>query len=71
MLTGDENIADVNSRDLANRSCSPRGFRLQHLRAGDHREGGRRKRDARIVGQAQIQKILTADRKLIEPASHC
>jgi len=44
-------------------------IRLQHLRAGDHREGGRRKRDARNRWAGADPKILTADRKLIEPAS--
>ncbi len=70
MLTGDENIADVKFRviwqidpakpeDFAFNVANPRAT-VKAVAESAMRE---------IVGQTQIQKILTADRKLIEPAS--
>jgi membrane protease subunit HflK len=70
MLTGDENIADIKFRviwqinparpeDYAFNVASP------HATVKAVAESAMRE----IVGQSQIQKILTADRKLIEPAS--
>jgi membrane protease subunit HflK len=69
MLTGDENIADVKFRvvwqidpakpeDYAFNVANPRST-VKAVAESAMRE---------IVGQSQIQKILTADRKLIEPA---
>ncbi len=70
MLTGDENIADVKFRvvwqidpahpeDFAFNVAEPQ-LTVKAVAESAMRE---------IVGQSQIQKILTADRKLIEPAS--
>jgi membrane protease subunit HflK len=70
MLTGDENIADVKFRviwqidparpeDYAFNVANPPAT-VKAVAESSMRE---------IVGQSQIQKILTADRKLIEPAS--
>lgn len=70
MLTGDENIADVKFRviwqidpakpeDYAFNVANP-PLTVKAVAESAMRE---------IVGQTQIQKILTADRKLIEPAS--
>ncbi|WP_018265890.1 FtsH protease activity modulator HflK [Methylosinus sp. LW4] len=70
MLTGDENIADVKFRvfwqidpahpeDFAFNVANPAAT-VKAIAESAMRE---------IVGQSQIQKILTADRKLIEPAS--
>ncbi|MBU3887789.1 MULTISPECIES: FtsH protease activity modulator HflK [Methylosinus] len=70
MLTGDENIADVKFRvfwqidpahpeDYAFNVANPPAT-VKAVAESAMRE---------IVGQSQIQKILTADRKLIEPAS--
>jgi membrane protease subunit HflK len=70
MLTGDENIADVKFRvfwqidpahpeDYAFNVANPAST-VKAIAESAMRE---------IVGQSQIQKILTADRKLIEPAS--
>ena len=69
MLTGDENIADIKFRvvwqidparpeDYAFNVANPRST-VKAVAESAMRE---------IVGQSQIQKILTADRKLIEPA---
>jgi membrane protease subunit HflK len=69
MLTGDENIADVKFRvvwqidpvrpeDFAFNVADPQTT-VKAVAESAMRE---------IVGQSQIQKILTADRKLIEPA---
>ena len=69
MLTGDENIADIKFRvvwqidpakpeDYAFNVANPRAT-VKAVAESAMRE---------IVGQSQIQKILTADRKLIEPA---
>ena len=69
MLTGDENIADLKFRviwqidparpeDYAFNVANPPGT-VKAVGESAMRE---------IVGQTQIQKILTADRKLIEPA---
>jgi membrane protease subunit HflK len=69
MLTGDENIADVKFRviwqidpakpeDYAFNVANPKST-VKAVAESAMRE---------IVGQSQIQKILTADRKLIEPA---
>ncbi|MCC3243744.1 FtsH protease activity modulator HflK [Methylocystis sp. WRRC1] len=69
MLTGDENIADVKFRvvwqidpakpeDYAFNVANP-PLTVKAVAESAMRE---------IVGQSQIQKILTADRKLIEPA---
>jgi membrane protease subunit HflK len=70
MLTGDENIADVKFRvfwqidparpeDYAFNVANPPAT-VKAVAESAMRE---------IIGQSQIQKILTADRKLIEPAS--
>ncbi|HEY8213554.1 MAG TPA: FtsH protease activity modulator HflK, partial [Methylocystis sp.] len=70
MLTGDENIADVKFRviwqidpakpeDYAFNVANP-PLTVKAVAESAMRE---------IVGQSQIQKILTADRKVIEPAS--
>lgn len=69
MLTSDENIADVKFRvfwqidpakpeDYAFNIANPKGT-VKAVAESAMRE---------IIGQSQIQKILTADRKLIEPA---
>lgn len=69
MLTGDENIADVKFRvvwqiDPAKPEDYAFNVANPHTTVKAVAESAMRE----IVGQSQIQKILTADRKLIEPA---
>lgn len=70
MLTGDENIADVKFRviwqiDPAKPEDYAFNVANQQVTVKAVAESAMRE----IVGQSQIQKILTAERKLIEPAS--
>ncbi|HEY8162633.1 MAG: FtsH protease activity modulator HflK [Methylocystis sp.] len=70
MLTGDENIADVKFRVIWQIDPSrPEDYAFNvanpHTTVKAVAESAMRE----IVGQSQIQKILTADRKVIEPAS--
>lgn len=70
MLTGDENIADIKFRVIWQIDPSkPEDYAFNlanpHTTVKAVAESAMRE----IVGQSQIQKILTADRKLIEPAS--
>ena len=70
MLTGDENIADVKFRVI---------WQIDPARPEDYAFNVRAPRDTvkavsesvmrEIVGRTQIQRILTAERKLIEPAA--
>lgn len=69
MLTGDENIADIKFRVVWQIDPSkPEDYAFNvanpHTTVKAVAESAMRE----IVGQSQIQKILTADRKLIEPA---
>lgn len=69
MLTGDENIADVKFRVIWQIDPSkPEDYAFNvanpHTTVKAVAESAMRE----IVGQSQIQKILTADRKVIEPA---
>lgn len=70
MLTGDENIADIKFRVIWQIDPSkPEDYAFNlanpHTTVKAVAESAMRE----IVGQSQIQKILTADRKVIEPAS--
>jgi modulator of FtsH protease HflK len=69
MLTGDENIADIKFRVIWQiNPAKPEDYAFNvanpHATVKAVAESAMRE----IVGQSQIQKILTADRKLIEPA---
>jgi membrane protease subunit HflK len=69
MLTGDENIADVKFRviwQIDPARPEDYAFNVANPPATVKAVGESAMRE--IVGQTQIQKILTADRKLIEPA---
>ncbi len=69
MLTGDENIADVKFRVIWQIDPShPEDFAFNIFEPKDTVKAVAESAMREIVGQTQIQKILTADRKLIEPA---
>jgi membrane protease subunit HflK len=70
MLTGDENIADVKFRVIWQIDpVHPENFAFNIFEPAITVKAVAESAMREIVGQAQIQKILTADRKLIEPAS--
>jgi membrane protease subunit HflK len=70
MLTGDENIADVKFRVIWQIDpAHPEDFAFNIFEPAITVKAVAESAMREIVGQAQIQKILTADRKLIEPAS--
>jgi membrane protease subunit HflK len=70
MLTGDENIADVKFRVIWQIDpVHPEDFAFNIFEPAVTVKAVAESAMREIVGQAQIQKILTADRKLIEPAS--
>jgi membrane protease subunit HflK len=70
MLTGDENIADVKFRVIWQIDpVHPEDFAFNIFEPAITVKAVAESAMREIVGQAQIQKILTADRKLIEPAS--
>jgi membrane protease subunit HflK len=69
MLTGDENIADVKFRVVWQIDpAHPEDFAFNVFEPPVTVKAVAESAMREIVGQAQIQKILTADRKLIEPA---
>jgi len=69
MLTGDENIADVKFRVVWQIDpARPEDFAFNVFEPPVTVKAVAESAMREIVGQAQIQKILTADRKLIEPA---
>jgi modulator of FtsH protease HflK len=69
MLTGDENIADVKFRVIWQIDpVHPEDFAFNIFEPAITVKAVAESAMREIVGQAQIQKILTADRKLIEPA---
>jgi modulator of FtsH protease HflK len=69
MLTGDENIADVKFRVFWQIDPShPEDFAFNVFEPAVAVKAVAESAMREIVGQSQIQKILTADRKLIEPA---
>jgi membrane protease subunit HflK len=70
MLTGDENIADVKFRVIWQIDpVHPEDFAFNIFEPAITVKAVAESAMREIVGQSQIQKILTADRKLIEPAS--
>ncbi|MFY9627024.1 MAG: FtsH protease activity modulator HflK [Methylocystis sp.] len=70
MLTGDENIADVKFRVIWQIDpAHPEDFAFNIFEPALTVKAVAESAMREIVGQSQIQKILTADRKLIEPAS--
>ena len=70
MLTGDENIANVKFRVIWQIDpVHPEDFAFNIFEPAVTVKAVAESAMREIVGQAQIQKILTADRKLIEPAS--
>ncbi len=70
MLTGDENIADVKFRVIWQIDpVHPEDFAFNIFEPAITVKAVAESAMREIVGQTQIQKILTADRKLIEPAS--
>ncbi|WP_363347800.1 FtsH protease activity modulator HflK [Methylocystis echinoides] len=69
MLTGDENIADVKFRVIWQIDPSkPEDYAFNVANPQTTVKAVAESAMREIVGQSQIQKILTADRKLIEPA---
>ena len=69
MLTGDENIADVKFRVIWQIDpAKPEDFAFNVANPPATVKAVAESAMREIVGQSQIQKILTADRKLIEPA---
>lgn len=69
MLTGDENIADIKFRVFWQIDpARPEDFAFNVANPASTVKAVAESAMREIVGQAQIQKILTADRKLIEPA---
>jgi len=69
MLTGDENIADVKFRVFWQIDPShPEDFAFNLSDTAQTVKAVAESAMREIVGQSQIQKILTADRKVIEPA---
>jgi membrane protease subunit HflK len=70
MLTGDENIADIKFRVVWQIDpAHPEDFAFSIFEPAVTVKAVAESAMREIVGQSQIQKILTADRKLIEPAS--
>ena len=70
MLTGDENIADIKFRVIWQIDpAHPEYFAFNVFDPPATVRSVAESAMREIVGQSQIQKILTADRKLIEPAS--
>lgn len=70
MLTGDENIADVKFRVIWQIDpARPEDYAFNVANPPATVKAVAESAMREIVGQSQIQKILTADRKLIEPAS--
>ena len=70
MLTGDENIADIKFRVIWQIDpAHPEDFAFNVFDPPATVRSVAESAMREIVGQSQIQKILTADRKLIEPAS--
>lgn len=70
MLTGDENIADVKFRVVWQIDpAKPEDYAFNVANPPATVKAVAESAMREIVGQSQIQKILTADRKLIEPAS--
>ena len=70
MLTGDENIADIKFRVVWQIDpVHPEDFAFSIFEPAVTVKAVAEAAMREIVGQSQIQKILTADRKLIEPAS--
>jgi len=70
MLTGDENIADVKFRVIWQIDpAHPEDYAFNVFEPPVTVKAVAESAMREIVGQSQIQKILTADRKLIEPAS--
>ncbi|ARN80055.1 FtsH protease activity modulator HflK [Methylocystis bryophila] len=70
MLTGDENIADIKFRVIWQIDPTrPEDFAFNVFDPPATVRSVAESAMREIVGQSQIQKILTADRKLIEPAS--
>ena len=70
MLTGDENIADIKFRVIWQIDpARPEDFAFNVFDPPATVRSVAESAMREIVGQSQIQKILTADRKLIEPAS--
>ena len=69
MLTGDENIADIKFRVFWQIDPSkPEDYAFNVANPHSTVKAVAESAMREIVGQSQIQKILTADRKLIEPA---
>lgn len=69
MLTGDENIADIKFRVIWQIDpAKPEDYAFNVFEPPVTVKAVAESAMREIVGQAQIQKILTADRKLIEPA---
>jgi membrane protease subunit HflK len=69
MLTGDENIADIKFRVIWQIDPSkPEDYAFNVANPQTTVKAVAESAMREIVGQSQIQKILTADRKLIEPA---
>jgi len=69
MLTGDENIADIKFRVIWQIDPShPEDYAFNLFEPVPTVKAVAESAMREIVGQSQIQKILTADRKLIEPA---
>jgi membrane protease subunit HflK len=70
MLTGDENIADIKFRVFWQIDpAHPQDYAFNVANPASTVKAIAESAMREIVGQSQIQKILTADRKLIEPAS--
>ncbi len=70
MLTGDENIADIKFRVIWQIDpAKPEDYAFSVANPQTTVKAVAESAMREIVGQSQIQKILTADRKLIEPAS--
>jgi membrane protease subunit HflK len=70
MLTGDENIADVKFRVIWQIDpAHPEDYAFNVFEPPITVKAVAESAMREIIGQSQIQKILTADRKLIEPAS--
>lgn len=70
MLTSDENIADVKFRVIWQIDpAKPEDYAFNVANQAGTVKAVAESAMREIVGQTQIQKILTADRKLIEPAS--
>ena len=69
MLTGDENIADVKFRVIWQIDpIAPEDFVFNIARPEETIKAVGESAMREIVGRSQIQRILTADRKIIEPA---